>query len=393
MKLLSYFYLGIPFLLAGSGYLLYQQSATVKNHFDAIGTHLGALGHSLGGWVCEKTCHCQPSELKPAAPKGIMPGKPELPGKAVEPAEKAPTTPLTKPEPPVHEPAPLHPLEPEDELEPIHPPFGEPIAVKPAVATPPLAAPQPTAPAPNPFAPKPFGTPEPDDLDAPHPTTPTLPINNLNRPKPPFESPLTPPAPAPFGTPIKPALNTPPTTTEPEPALSPLGAPNLATEHPPLPMPNDDEHPPFGNPTPATPNPFAPKPFGAPNLADEHPPFGSPTPPVTSPTNQLNGLAANKPLGTAPATPKSIAKKPATNQPNAQPAVFTGTAGNEAIPVLSANQKDNIDLTLSPYEQQCAALGPDYQYCSVFVYAADAPQGIELQGCYDAVVCSALAGE
>lgn len=185
---------------------------------------------------------------------------------------------------------------------------------------------------------------------------------------PPIAPTTIPVAPAPgsptFGTPT-PTTPTPPAFNNPASPAEPI-RPNFET-----PTPMAENRPAMG-PTGLTPAINSPENFA-------HPDFNEPTP------------MANKPaMGLTPAPtvtkPTPIVK---TNKPDAGPAVFSST-GN-AVPVLQTTKNENIDLTLSPFEQQCNSLGSDYKYCSIYVYSADAPDGIALEGCYDTVVCEAIA--
>lgn len=241
---------------------------------------------------------------------------------------------------------------------------------------------------------------------------------------PPTIGPINPPSPTP---PTPPALQTPTPVTIVPAVKPPITGPAIPTATPadslfkkpdytrPASMLSETPMQ-AGTPTPTAPIvppttiPAAPAPgapaferpgFEAPGpLAQNKPAMGPTglTPAANSPANNFehpgfNGPApmANKPaMGltptTTPPTPKPIIK---TNKPDAGPAVFS-SAGN-AVPVLQTTKNENIDLTLSPFEQQCNSLGSDYKYCSIYVYSADAPDGIALEGCYDTVICEAIA--
>lgn len=259
---------------------------------------------------------------------------------------------------------------------------------------------------------RPFGAPVVTTPAAPTtPVTPT-PVTIVPTAKPPVTGPAIPTA-----TPAD-SLFKKPDYTRPASMLSetpmqagtptPTTPPVTPTTIPVAPAPGS---PTFGTPTPATPtppafnNPASPAEPIRPNfetptpMAENRPAMGPTglTPAVNSPENFARpGFNEPIPMANKPAmglTPAPTVTKPTpivkTNKPDAGPAVFSST-GN-AVPVLQTTKNENIDLTLSPFEQQCNSLGSDYKYCSIYVYSADAPDGIALEGCYDTVVCEAIA--
>lgn len=277
-------------------------------------------------------------------------------------------------------------------------PFGAPAMAKPLEPTPAPA----TIGAPN------LGT--MPNISAPAPT-PT-PVTIVPAPKAPVTGPAIPTAtpadslfkkpdytrpasmlsetPAQAGSPTPPM--TPPVAAGIPPVVPPVmpkapapGSPTMGTTAPMAPdqpMERNFEHPDFNEPKPMGPTGLTPTnpPYRAPENF-EHPDFNRLAPMTNKPAMGITPV---------PATVKPI-PKPATktNKPDAGPTVFSSTGSS--VPVLQTTKNENIDLTLSPFEQQCNSLGVDYKYCSIYVYSADAPDGIALEGCYDTVVCEAIA--
>lgn len=204
------------------------------------------------------------------------------------------------------------------------------------------------------------------------------------------ETPMQAGTPTPTAPPISPTA----IPVAPAPGSPALGVPSPATisNIPGTPAPMA-ERPSFGEP-PMAQNRAAMGPTGLTPIANspenfEHPGFNGPVSMANRPAMGLTPTPiVTKPV-IAPTTtpaPKPVIK---TNKPDAGPAVFSNS-GN-SIPILKSTKNENIDLTLSPFEQQCSSLGVDYKYCSIYVYSADAPDGIALEGCYDTVVCEAIA--
>ncbi len=232
------------------------------------------------------------------------------------------------------------------------------------------------------LATRPFGAPA---IAKPLESTPTpTPVTIVPAPKAPVTGPAIPtatPADSLFKKPdyTRPASmlsETPAQAGSPNPPMIPNRPMEPNFEHP------DFEHPDFNESKPMGPTGLTPTspPFRAPENF-EHPGFNRPTPMANKPA-----MGATSMPDTVKPIPKPVTKK---NKPDAGPAVFSSTGSS--VPVLQTTKNENIDLTLSPFEQQCNSLGVDYKYCSIYVYSADAPDGIALEGCYDTVICEAIA--
>lgn len=439
--------LALVLVIVGTGFVLYQTNNTVNAQFNAIAkplkvlvTHAKQRGCRL--LSCESCSATQPitkPELpKPEQPKETPKETKEIKEISVKPTIEKPVTPapptisptikpLNIPTiPPAISPTPTLDKAPAPTITPSTAPPAIPPAIKPLniPTVPPAAITKPsiavTTAEPKISDTTPTPAPVPAPTVTPPPTTPaTLPALSPS-PKPAAALPPTiPPLGAPTSTPA-PAR---PVLTVPKPELdldldtdseiSEFHKPEIPKATPPVvpPVTPSPIATPASTTMPSVSPPIIPstspqsqqdkdKPLPKAELTT--PVIATPTSPAINPPPATKPLISPAPTSTTPAPSlivpptnsqsqqdKAAPTIPlAINKKDAVPAVFSRS--NNSIPVLEATKNDNIDLTLSPFEQQCNSLGMDYKYCSIYVYSLDAPDGIALEGCYDTVICEAI---